>query len=67
MPKFTVERLVDAYAIYTVEIDAETAEEAYEKAREDENLTWEDGGVREFYTIDYEVFDEDFESQFCTI
>ena len=66
MPKFTVERLVDAFAIYTVEIEAETAEAAYEIAREDENLTWKDGGVREFTATDYEVFNEDFESKFCT-
>ena len=68
MPKFIVERLVDAFVIYTIVVEAETAEDAYETAHNDTgDLDWQEGGVREFDTTDYEVFDEDFNSKFCTI
>jgi hypothetical protein len=70
MPKFLVERLVDAYAIYTTEVIADTAEEAYETARNIRGvgvIEWEEGGTREFDSCEYEVFDMNEDSVFCTI
>jgi hypothetical protein len=67
MPKFLVERLVDAYAIYTTEVFADTAEEAYEAVRNVDTIEWEEGGIREFDDCEYEVFDMDGDSSFCTI
>ena len=67
MPKFHVERMTDAYVIHTTEVEAETAEEAFEAVRDDDTVVWEANGVREFPGTEFEVFDADFNSKFCTI
>ena len=67
MPKFTVERMTDAYIIHTTEVEAETAEEAFEAVRKNDTVVWEESGVREFPGTEFEVFDEDCDSKFCTI
>lgn len=58
---FFIKRLVDAWQVYSVEIEASTPEEAYEIARNDENddLPWMDEGVATFDHTDYTVSDKD--------
>ena len=67
MPKFNVERLVDAYAVYSAEVEAKTPDEAMNIARTDETVDWGEPSIREFDNRDYEVFDENGESKLCTI
>ena len=67
MPKFIVERMTDAYVIHTTEVEAETAEDAFEAVRKDDTVVWEESGVREFCATEFEVFDENLDSKFCTI
>jgi len=49
MPKFTVVCRIDAYADYVAEVEADSAEDAAELAREShQNYTWESDGTQEF-------------------
>ena len=49
MPIYKVLRLVDAWVDYVAEVDADSAEEAAELAREnEEDFDWEEQGIREF-------------------
>lgn len=55
MPKFTVRRIVDAYAMYEAEVEAETAEEASAKAcGSEEDYIWSD--LPELQTFDARSF-----------
>jgi hypothetical protein len=49
MPVFTVRRRVDAYVDYTAEVEADSAEAAAERAKDEEdNFAWKCEGECEF-------------------
>ena len=67
MRKFRVEKLVDAFIVYSKEVDAASEEEAMDIARESNDEGWEFEGTRPFDATDYEVFDENGKSVLSTM
>lgn len=62
MSKFRVEKLVDAFMVYSKEVDADSEEEAMDIARDSNDDSWVFEGTRPFDATDYEVFDENEKS-----
>lgn len=66
MSKFRVEKLVDAFIVYSKEVDAASEEEAMDIAQNSNDEGWEFQGTRLFDATDYEVFDENEKSVLST-
>jgi len=67
MSKFRVEKLVDAFIVYSKEVDAASEEEAMDIARDSNDEGWVLEGTRPFDATDYEVFDENEKSVLSTL